>query len=76
MIALSKIKSEEPPYRRLTVYCLQNLVGYYNFNYNKNMLPKCSQILNKVCETLLAYRCRRNGKRSNHVNIIIEDSDD
>jgi len=62
LIAIIKIKSEEPPYRRLTVYCLQNLVGYYNFNYNKNMLPKCTQILNKVCETLLAYRCRRNGK--------------
>jgi len=59
LIAISKIKSEEAPYRRLTVYCLQNHVGYYNFNYNRNILPKCSQILDKVCETLLAYQKRR-----------------
>jgi len=59
LISIRKIKSEETPYRRITVYCLQNLVGYYNFNFNKNMLPKCSQILDKVCETLLAYQKRR-----------------
>ncbi|MBU3199499.1 TnsD family transposase [Clostridium estertheticum] len=59
LIAISKIKLEETPYKRLTVYNLQNHVGYYSFNYNRNTLPKCSQILDKVCETILAYQKRR-----------------
>lgn len=58
-IAIRKIKSKETPYIRLTVYCLQNHVGYHSFNNNRNVLPKCSQILDEVCETILAYQKRR-----------------
>lgn len=57
--AINQIKSEKIPYRRLTVYLLQQYVGYNGFNKNKERLPKCSQILKMICESTIDYQKRR-----------------
>ncbi|HAR84951.1 MAG TPA: hypothetical protein DCR69_04410 [Clostridium sp.] len=57
--AISKIKSEKTPYERLTIAVLQKYIGYYNLHQNRNKLPRCSEILDKVCETIPVYQKRR-----------------
>lgn len=57
--AISKIKAERTPYKRLTIDILQKYIGYYNLHQNRNKLPKCSQVLDKVCETIPVYQKRR-----------------
>ncbi|MBU3216860.1 TnsD family transposase [Clostridium estertheticum] len=59
LIAINKIKAEKLPYKRLTIAVLQKYTSYYNFHQNRNNLPKCFQILDKVCETITAYQKRR-----------------
>ncbi|MBU3114588.1 TnsD family Tn7-like transposition protein [Clostridium lacusfryxellense] len=57
--AISKIKVEKTPYERLTIAILQKYIGYYNLRQNRNKLPRCSHILDKVCETIPVYQKRR-----------------
>ncbi|MCB2290142.1 TnsD family transposase [Clostridium sp. CS001] len=57
--AISKIKAEKPLYERLTITVLQKYIGYYNLHQNRKKLPRCSEILNKVCETIPDYQKRR-----------------
>lgn len=57
--AISKIKAEKPLYERLTIAVLQKYTGHYNLHQNKNKLPRCSEILNEVCEPIPAYQKRR-----------------
>jgi hypothetical protein len=57
--AISKIKSERAPYKRITIYTLQQYTKYGNFVRHKSKLPNCSKILNSVCETILDYQKRR-----------------
>ncbi len=57
--AISKIKAKKSPYARLTIVVLQKYIGYYNLHQNRNKLPRCSEILDKVCETIPVYQKRR-----------------
>lgn len=57
--AINKIKAEKIPYKRLTLYTLKKHIGYHDLYKNRNKLPKCFEILNKVCETILDYQKRR-----------------
>ena len=57
--AINKIKVEKTPYERLTIAILQKYIGYYNLHQNRNKLPRCSEILDKVCETIPVYQKRR-----------------
>jgi hypothetical protein len=59
LIAIGKIKSEKMPHQRLTIAIIQKYIGYYNLHQNRDKLPKCSHILNNVCETTIAYQKRR-----------------
>jgi rubredoxin len=57
--AISMIKAEKTPYERLTIAVLQKYIGYYNLHQNRNKLPGCFEILDKVCETISVYQKRR-----------------
>ena len=57
--AISKIIAEKTPHERLTIAVLQKYTGYYNLHQNRNKLPRCSEILDKVCETIPTYQKRR-----------------
>lgn len=59
LIAINNIKSENELYNRITIRNLQKHIGYDNLTINKSKLPKCFEILDKVCETILDYRHRR-----------------
>jgi hypothetical protein len=57
--AADKIKSEKTPYKRITIDILKKYTGYYDFYNNRIKLPKCSQILYEICETVIVYQKRR-----------------
>lgn len=57
--AVDRIKAEKAPYRRITIDILKKYTCYFGFYENKTKLPKCFQVLDKVCETIPDYQKRR-----------------
>lgn len=55
--AIDKIKSETSPHKRITIFTLQRYIGYENLN--RNRLPKCFEILDKVCESVFDSQKRK-----------------
>lgn len=56
---INKIKSEGELYRKINIPIIKKYTNGYDFYAKKDKLPKCIEILDRECETLIEYQKRR-----------------